>query len=72
MHSIHHPFDLSISADQGDFMIEEMPESKQYLSDCLATASSASTVACSCVPSTAASLACIGSIISCGKTPPPP
>jgi hypothetical protein len=67
MNGINHPFDMSISADKADFMIEEMPESKQYLSDCLATASSASTVACGCSPSTAASLACIGSIISCGK-----
>lgn len=68
MNVSNHQFDMSMNGANNDFLVEELPESKQFLSDCLATASSASTVACACTPSSAASLACIGSIISCGGT----
>lgn len=64
MNGIHHAFDMSISSE-GDFLIEEMAESKQFVSDCVGTAGTVSTAGTSCVPSTFACIACIGTVISC-------
>ena len=61
-----HPFDIHIEDDSSDFLVEEISESKQFASDCLATGSSFSTVACACTMSTAGSFSCVGSVISCG------
>lgn len=59
-------FDIHIEDDNGDFLVEELTESRQFASDCLATGSSASTIACACTMSTAGSFGCVGSVISCG------
>jgi hypothetical protein len=60
--SLTHSFDIEISQDDSlDLFAEELPEQVQLLSDCLSSASSFS-----CAGGCFASLACIGSIGSCG------
>jgi hypothetical protein len=66
MYQLGHHFDLSLSMSEEEFMMEEVHEAKQYVSDCLASASSLSTVACSTVPSSVGSFSSVGSVVSCG------
>lgn len=56
-----HPFDLDqVESGPLDLFVEELPEQRQFLSDCLSTASSLSTKGC------LGSFSSVGSVVSTG------
>ena len=64
MQSISHPFDLHMSGQDVNFLVEEMPESKQFLSDCLSSGTTFSTAATGGCFSSLGSFSSVGSVIS--------
>jgi hypothetical protein len=60
-----HPFDLQLSHEEFSLFVEELPESMQFASNCVATVATAGTAVGGCM-SSISSASCGGCIISCG------
>jgi len=60
-----HPFDMQLSQEEFNLFVEELPESTQFASNCVATVATAGTAVGGCM-SSISSYSCGGCIISCG------